>query len=64
MSLETQQSKTNGVLQQLYDRMSAFELQNTETDRLATIQAARDLICELQTPQESMVDITYSVLSR
>lgn len=63
--LETQLPKTNnGVLQQLNNRASAFESQNAETDRLATIQAARDLISELQTPQESMVDITYSVLSR
>lgn len=58
--LGTQPTNIN-ALQPLNSKASAFETQKTEADRLATIQAARDLIHELQTPQESMVDVTYSV---
>lgn len=51
-------------LQKLNSSATTFETKKTEADRLATIQTARDLIHELQTPQESMVDITYSVRTR
>lgn len=55
---------TNDVaasLREVNERASAFTENRTEADRLATIKAAQDLVKQLQTPQESLFDIIYSV---
>lgn len=43
------------------DQILKFKSKSTEADRLAAIDAAQDLIRKLQTPQESIIDVSYSV---
>lgn len=43
------------------EQISKFKGQSSEADRLAAIEAAQDLIRKLQTPQESTINISYSV---
>lgn len=53
-----------GLIQQINDKTTAIPSLNTanaEAARVAAIKATQDLLRVLQTPEESVVNITYSV---
>lgn len=56
MSASARKNELNSLLKQLNDQVAAFNARHAESDRLATIQMARDLIQKLQTPQESVTN--------
>ena len=49
-------------LEQLNDRaQKCLKGEGDEADRLAAIKAAQNLIHSFQTPEESIIEVTYSV---
>jgi hypothetical protein len=61
MSTSGNSEQISSLLQQVKDKTSAFQSQNAEADRVAAIKAAQGLLQALQSPQESVVNITYQV---
>lgn len=61
MSTSASSEQISSLLKQLNDRTAAFQAENGEKERVAALKAAQDLVWALQTPQESIVNITYTV---